>query len=407
MRAENAPAWWVKHMMKVFQRVTGKNVRHATVLALTLTLAACQGSEFGTEKHQQPVSRSLSSKMKSKDMALKSPIMVRLFKEESELEVWKQTKGGEYALLETFDICKWSGKLGPKIKEGDRQAPEGFYEVTPGLMNPFSSYYLSFNLGFPNKFDRAHDRTGSHLMVHGACSSRGCYAMTDDQIADIYALGRDSFLGGQRKFQVQAFPFRMTPENMAKHTDSEHYEFWRMLKRGYDHFAVTKRPPSIEVCNKQYVFNAKADKRGTKFNARNACPSYTVPEHIAVAVAKKQDRDAREIAEIQIAMANSKRRKEKIAAFFGGTSTTDAAKAPTETADKAPVNATPVNVKSAKALALASEAPETEKQSETERAFSYFTSLFSDRRVGSQKKIAATAIDPYPNAPAPRIKPQL
>ncbi|NNC27627.1 murein L,D-transpeptidase, partial [Salinisphaera sp. USBA-960] len=129
-------------------------------------------------------------------------------KEESALEVWKQTRTGKYQLLDEFEICKWSGKLGPKFKEGDRQAPEGFYEITPALMNPNSSYHLAFNLGYPNSYDRSHGRTGSHLMVHGACSSRGCYAMTDEQVQDIYALARDSFKGGQRSFQVQAFPFR-------------------------------------------------------------------------------------------------------------------------------------------------------------------------------------------------------
>ncbi len=389
-------------MIRVYQRETGKNVKRAAALALTLTLAACQGTEFAAEKHQQPVSKSLSSKMQSRDMELRSPIMVRLFKQESELEIWKQTQSGQYALLETYEICKWSGKLGPKFKEGDRQAPEGFYEVTPGLMNPLSSYYLAFNLGFPNKFDRAHDRTGSNLMVHGACSSSGCYAMTDEQIADIYSLGRDSFLGGQRKFQVQAFPFRMTPQNMAKHANSEHYEFWRMLKRGYDNFEVTRRPPSIEVCEKEYVFNAKADTSGAKFNARGACPAYTVPEHIAVAVAEKQARDAREIAEIRIAMEVSRRRKKKIAALFGGTSTTDVAKA------EAP-NATPENVETAKVLALATVEPfpESQKASESERAFSYFTSLFSRSRVTDGKKVVAEVRNPYPNAPAPRVKPQL
>ncbi|SDR28749.1 murein L,D-transpeptidase family protein [Pseudovibrio sp. Tun.PSC04-5.I4] len=388
-------------MMTVFQRKTGKSVKRAAALALALTLAACQGSEFGSEKHQQPVSRSLSKKMNSKDMGLKSPIMVRLFKQESELEVWKQTKSGQYALLETFEICKWSGKLGPKIKEGDRQAPEGFYNISPGRMNPFSSYYLSFNLGFPNKFDRAHNRTGSNLMVHGACSSAGCYAMTDEQIADIYAMGRDSFLGGQRKFQVQAFPFRMTAVNMAKNAGSEHYEFWKMLKRGSDHFSITKRPPAIEVCNKQYVFDAKADRRGDKFDATGACPAYTVPENIAVAVAEKQNKDARETAATLIAMETTKRRKQKIATFFGGASTTDAA------AQQEP-NATPVNVEAAKVLALTPEQspPAAKKASENERAFSYFTSLFSTSRVSEEKKVVAEVDALLPGAPAPRIKPQ-
>lgn len=388
-------------MMTVFQGETGKLVKRAAAFSLAIMLAACQGTEFGTEKHQQPVSKSLSNRMKSKDMELKSPIMIRLFKQESELEVWKKTRSGDYARLETYEICKWSGEIGPKIKEGDRQAPEGFYEVSPGRMNPFSSYYLSFNLGFPNKFDRAHNRTGSNLMVHGACSSRGCYAMTDEQIADIYALGRDSFMGGQRKFQVQAFPFRMTPENMAKNADSEHYEFWRMLKRGYDHFEVTKRPPAIEVCNKQYVFNAKPDRRGAKFNATGACPAYSVPENIALAVAKKQDKDARETAEILIAMETAERRKQKIASFFGGSSTTDVAK------DKAP-NATPVNVEAAKVLALTPEqpSPAPKQTSETERAFSYFTSLFSNSRVSENKKVVAEVSETLSDAPTPRVKPQ-
>ena len=129
-------------------------------------------------------------------------------------------RSGYHALLKTYPICRWSGELGPKIKEGDRQAPEGFYTITPGLMNPNSSYYLAINMGFPNAYDKAHGRTGAFLMIHGDCSSRGCYAMTDEQIAEIYALARESFLGGQRSFQIQAYPFRMTPINMAKHRAS-------------------------------------------------------------------------------------------------------------------------------------------------------------------------------------------
>ena len=61
---------------------------------------------------------------------------MRIFKEEAELEVWKEDKTGRFALLKTYPICRWSGELGPKVKEGDRQAPEGFYTITPALMNP-------------------------------------------------------------------------------------------------------------------------------------------------------------------------------------------------------------------------------------------------------------------------------
>jgi murein L,D-transpeptidase YafK len=107
-------------------------------------------------------------------------------------------------------------RLLPKFQQGDRQAPEGFYAITPDLMNPNSSAYLAINTGFPNAFDQANGRTGQFLMIHGDCSSAGCYAMTDEQIAEIYALAREAFFGGQRSFQVQAYPFRMIPLNMAR-----------------------------------------------------------------------------------------------------------------------------------------------------------------------------------------------
>ena len=152
-----------------------------------------------------------------------SPILVRIFKEESELEVWKQDTTGRFALLKVYPICRWSGDLGPKVKEGDRQAPEGFYTITPGLMNPNSNYYLAINTGFPNAFDRANDRHGAFLMIHGDCSSRGCYAMTDEQIGEIYSLARESFLGGQ---QVVSDPGLSVPhdagESGAPSQQSEH-----------------------------------------------------------------------------------------------------------------------------------------------------------------------------------------
>ena len=140
-------------------------------------------------KANQPVPPKLIQAMVEKDMDLQSPILIRLFKSEAEVEVWKQNRSGQFALLKTYPICRWSGDLGPKVREGDRQAPEGFYPITPGLMNPTSAYYLSFNTGYPNTYDAALGHTGSQLMVHGDCSSRGCYAMTDEQIAEIYSLG--------------------------------------------------------------------------------------------------------------------------------------------------------------------------------------------------------------------------
>src|SRR5690242_6970261 len=225
--------------------------------------------------------------MASKNMDKDSPILARIFKEEAELEIWKKNRDGEYALLKTYPICKWSGDLGPKKKEGDRQAPEGFYTITPGQMNPNSNYYLAFNTGFPNTYDRAMGYTGSQLMVHGDCSSRGCYAMTDEQIQEIYALARESFFGGQKAFQLQAYPFRMTAMNMAKHRNNPNFAFWKMLKEGYDHFNASHQEPKVAVCEKRYVFDATQPDDSTRplsFNAKGACPVYQLDKTIADAV---------------------------------------------------------------------------------------------------------------------------
>jgi murein L,D-transpeptidase YafK len=168
-------------------RRSKRAVRFAAASAVcALLLAGCSAENFAfgpdsDKKHLRPISPQTMALMQEKGMTKEAPILLRIFKEESELEIWKKTTAGNYELLKKFPICKWSGELGPKIKTGDRQAPEGFYFIRPEQMNPHSSYHLAFNLGFPNDFDRAHNRTGAHLMVHGDCSSSGCYAMTDEE----------------------------------------------------------------------------------------------------------------------------------------------------------------------------------------------------------------------------------
>ena len=269
----------------------------SVALAAGALLAGCNGDELSlanNAKANQPVPPKLIAAMVEKDMDLQSPILIRLFKQEAELEVWKQDRSGRFALLKTYPICRWSGDLGPKVREGDRQAPEGFYSITPAQMNPQSAYYLSFNTGYPNAYDRALGHTGSELMVHGDCSSRGCYAMTDEQIAEIYSLGRESFFGGQKSFQFQAYPFRMTPLNMAKHRNNPNMPFWKMIKEGYDHFEVTRQEPKVDFCEKKYVFDAVKSpdaKRDPVFEASAKCPVYAVPEELATAVREKQDAD--------------------------------------------------------------------------------------------------------------------
>jgi murein L,D-transpeptidase YafK len=276
----------------------------AAALAAGVLLAGCNSDEISlatNAKANQPVPPKLLATMVEKDMDLQSPMLVRLFKQEAELEVWKQDRSGRFVLLKTYPICRWSGDLGPKVREGDRQAPEGFYAITPGQMNPQSAYYLSFNTGYPNAYDRALGHTGSQLMVHGDCSSRGCYAMTDEQIAEIYSLGRESFFGGQKSFQFQAYPFRMTPINMAKHRNNPNMPFWKMIKEGYDHFEVTRQEPKVDFCEKKYVFDATkpADaKRDPVFEASAKCPAYVIPDEVADAVRAKEQEDQLETARL-------------------------------------------------------------------------------------------------------------
>lgn len=263
----------------------------AIVLFLAVaTLAGCNDTldSFDPSKISNKVEQPLPSKilaaMKAKGMERNSPIMIRVFKEEGVLEIWKAKTNNRFDKIAEYEICAWSGKLGPKVKEGDRQAPEGYYPLTPYHLNPNSKYFLAINTGYPNRFDQANGRTGSNLMIHGACSSSGCYSMTDAQIMEIYAFARDAFKGGQQTVQLQAFPFRMTAENMARHRLSPHYDFWKMLKVGYDNFEVTKRPPEVAVCGRQYVFNQQVEGNAT-VNAAAACPPMSTPPALASALA--------------------------------------------------------------------------------------------------------------------------
>jgi murein L,D-transpeptidase YafK len=315
-----------------FSRILG----FAMVIVATLALAGCGGimPKSSSLRATQSLKQSTVDKLKSMGSSPGQAMMVRIFKETNEFEVWKRTAAGGFKLFKTYDICAYSGTYGPKVKEGDRQAPEGFYNITPGLMNPNSSYYLSFNTGYPNKFDRAHGRTGSNLMVHGDCSSRGCYSMTDEAIAEIYALVRESFAGGNPVVQMQIFPFRMTPQRLAAYSTNPHLDFWQNIKEGYDRFELAKVPPSWDVCEKKYVFDLKKED-GTPLDAAAACPPRS-GDALWTAVQAKQsaddaaykvevaaisDREAKAAAALQAeadAKAAAKARGEAMGNFVGG-----------------------------------------------------------------------------------------
>jgi murein L,D-transpeptidase YafK len=273
-------------------------LRFAFVAGLGLLAAGCveNGSLPNSGRGWVAISSETQGLMAAKNMTRRDPVLLRAYKKESELEVWKKDTSGTYQLLKTYPMCRWSGQLGPKVREGDRQVPEGFYTITPAAMNPNSSYYLSFNVGYPNKYDRAYGRTGGNIMVHGACTSAGCLSMTDEQIADLYALLREAFAGGQKEVQLQSFPFRMTAKNLAKFRLDPNMAFWKNLKQGADHFDVTKVEPRVAVCGRKYVFNETA-KAGS-FDATAACPPMEMDASLKRLVAQKQHEDEVKVAEL-------------------------------------------------------------------------------------------------------------
>lgn len=224
-------------------------------LFMLLIIAAVTGMALFEKFNENPIGearRTLPLRLAVKGLAQGQPVYLRIFKQEAVLELWMADDKG-WRLFQSYPICRFSGRLGPKLRQGDRQAPEGFYQVSLGQLNPNSRHHLSFNLGFPNEFDRAHGRTGSFLMVHGGCTSIGCYAMTDPAVDDIYRLVSAALRSGQQTVAVHAFPFRMTAINMVKHKGSHWIDFWRDLKAGYDLFEERRRIPTVKLAGKRYM----------------------------------------------------------------------------------------------------------------------------------------------------------
>ena len=196
----------------------------------------------------------LAAELTGAGFAMGDPVHVRILKREKRLEVWLQREGGRFARFKSYDICSFSGELGPKLAEGDRQAPEGFYRVGLKQLNPNSRHHLSFNLGFPNAFDRQLGRTGSALMVHGGCSSIGCYAITDESVDEVYAMVEAALHRGQEAVDVHVFPFALTGAALAAEARHPWAVFWANLKQGYDQFEVDGRPPRVGACRGEYRF---------------------------------------------------------------------------------------------------------------------------------------------------------
>ncbi|MBL0848881.1 MAG: murein L,D-transpeptidase [Candidatus Liberibacter ctenarytainae] len=234
-----------------------KDLYNIFLYALLIVCSGCSRTQdlMIIDKAEHPISAQIIKDMHKKRTDQHYPSLIRIFKSENILEIWKYTYDEQYILFKTYKICTWSGLIGPKIETGDRQAPEGFYKIRADNLNPHSRYHLSINIGFPNEFDMEHNRTGADIMIHGGCTSAGCYAMTDRQIQEIYSIIRDSLRGKMQSYvQIQVFPFRLTKKNMDFFQTHSFYSFWKMLQIGYDYFEKTHKEPIVRVLNKQYVF---------------------------------------------------------------------------------------------------------------------------------------------------------
>jgi murein L,D-transpeptidase YafK len=220
---------------------------------LFVMLFILNGMAFAETRAEQVAKRvkpALVTALQAKKLNYGSPVFIRIFKSEKVLEVWVKHEDA-FAIFKSYPICTYSGQLGPKIKQGDGQSPEGFYKVALGQLNPFSSYHLAFNLGYPNAHDRANGRTGDYLMVHGNCVSIGCYAMGDGNIEEIYTLMEAALRGGQKNIDVHVFPFRFDSTKIIW-KNSKWQPFWSDLKPGFDAFNKTKKLPTISLVNKRY-----------------------------------------------------------------------------------------------------------------------------------------------------------
>ena len=197
----------------------------------------------------------LETQLAAADLEAGDPLYVRVFKEEGVLETWVRNRDtGFYQPFKTYEICRYSGTLGPKLMRGDMQAPEGFYDVTEEQLFPQSKYDLAMNIGYPNVYDEFLARTGDRIMIHGGCKSEGCFAMTNEGIEEIYLLAEQSLRGGSESIPVHIFPFRMTDENMRLHGNSKWTPFWKNLKQGYDMFEQSHYPPRVAAQGGEYLF---------------------------------------------------------------------------------------------------------------------------------------------------------
>ncbi|MCC6874803.1 MAG: L,D-transpeptidase family protein [Sandaracinaceae bacterium] len=213
---------------------------------LALALIACAPGA------PAPVQRTLEARFERAHLTYPPRrVHIEIYKSERQLELWASNVArGPYTLVHRYRICGLSGDVGPKRRQGDRQAPEGFYSVD--RFNPNSRHVVSLGLSYPNDADRAASRArrlGGDIFIHGGCSSAGCFAVGDRATEEIYSAALAAREAGQGRIDVFVYPARLSARTFARlaREHPRHRAFWASLRPAYDRFQRTHEPAPISI----------------------------------------------------------------------------------------------------------------------------------------------------------------
>jgi murein L,D-transpeptidase YafK len=170
------------------------------------------------------------------------------------LELWARDAGHRFRLISKYPILAISGGPGPKRREGDKQVPEGFYEID--RFNPKSLFHLSLGLNYPNASDRVlsdSEHPGSDIFIHGSNVSIGCAPLGDEAIEEVYLAALDARDHGQAHIQVHVFPDRMSGPEWEQFAKAEIARrpglaaFWAQLRPGFEFFERHRTLPTVTI----------------------------------------------------------------------------------------------------------------------------------------------------------------
>jgi murein L,D-transpeptidase YafK len=241
------------------------NVKRVILLFMFFGIFVSAKNDFKNQQIKYPkVRQAIKEKenlikelFKSKKIEYPAKVFIRVFKLEAKLELWA-LKDNKYELVKRYPICASSGEIGPKRQQGDYQVPEGFYHINH--FNPYSSYYLSLGVSYPNKLDKIHktkNDAGGAIYIHGDCVTIGCMPLTNDIIKEVYVILVDSRNSKQTNIPVSIFPCDMDKDSckkeMKKYPKNE--KFWENIKEGYDYFEKNRTLPKVIIDKKgKYIF---------------------------------------------------------------------------------------------------------------------------------------------------------